>query len=145
MDYKYQYTHMTNGMEIYYTSDKESLLTRIKELKQGDVISVEKIKDIARDVEEFFELYGDIREKGAYFEIENGNAEDILSQLCEMSREKKKVGRPQKSKDEFVKYYKQWRNGDIKIREMQELLGYKTKDGVYKAINRYEKENGIRK
>ena len=150
MEYKYkmidniaQYDKSIYG-DVRGVGNRSSLREMIDKLHEGDIVEVEKLSDIARDVDDFLMIYKHIKDRGANLICSSEN--DMVLAIIELSKTKRIVGRPSKeiNIELFKDCYDKWVNGEMKIQEMQELLGYKTKAGVYKAIERYRKKNGLR-
>lgn len=150
MKYKYkmidniaQYDKSIYG-DVRGVGNRSSLREMIDKLHEGDIVEVEKLSDIARDVDDFLMIYKHIKDRGANLICSSEN--DMVLAIIELSKTKRIVGRPSKeiNIELFKDCYDKWTNGEMKIQEMQELLGYKTKAGVYKAIERYQKKNGLR-
>lgn len=150
MKYKYkmidniaQYDKSIYG-DVRGVGNRSSLREMIDKLHEGDIVEVEKLSDIARDVDDFLIIYKHIKDRGANLICSSEN--DMVLAIIELSKTKRIVGRPSKeiNIELFKDCYDKWTNGEMKIQEMQELLGYKTKAGVYKAIERYQKKNGLR-
>ena len=150
MKYKYkmidnitQYDKSIYG-DVRGVGNRSSLREMIDKLHEEDIVEVEKLSDIARDVDDFLMIYKHIKDKGANLICSSEN--DMVLAIIELSKTKRIVGRPSKEVniELFKDCYDKWTNGEMKIQEMQELLGYKTKAGVYKAIERYQKKNGLR-
>lgn len=130
--------------DVRGVGNRSSLRAMIDKLHEGDIVEVEKLSDIARDVDDFLMIYKHIKERGA--NLVCSSESDIVLAIIELSKTKRIVGRPSKeiNIELFKDCYDKWTNDEMKIQEMQELLGYKTKAGVYKAIERYQKKNGLR-
>lgn len=150
MKYKYkmidniaQYDKSIYG-DVRGAGNRSSLREMIDKLHEGDTVEVEKLSDIARDVDDFLMIYKHIKDRGANLICSSEN--DMVLAIIELSKTKRIVGRPSKEVniELFKDCYNKWVNGEMKIQEMQEFLGYKTKAGVYKAIERYQKKNGLR-
>ena len=150
MKYKYkmidniaQYDKSIYG-DVRGVGNRSSLREMIDKLHEGDIVEVEKLSDIARDVDDFLMIYKHIKDRGASLVCSSEN--DMVLAIIELSKTKRIVGRPSKeiNIELFKDCYDKWVNGEMKIQKMQELLGYKTKAGVYKAIERYQKKNGLR-
>lgn len=150
MKYKYkmidniaQYDKSIYG-DVRGVGNRSSLREMIDKLHEGDIVEVEKLSNIARDVDDFLMIYRHIKDRGASLVCSSDN--DMVLAIIELSKAKRIVGRPSKEVniELFKDCYDKWVNGEMKIQEMQELLGYKTKAGVYKAIERYQKKNGLR-
>ena len=150
MKYKYkmidniaQYDESIYG-DVRGVGNRSSLREMIDKLHEGDIVEVEKLSDIARDVDDFLMIYKHIKDREANLICSSEN--DMVLAIIELSKTKRIVGRPSKEVniELFKDCYDKWTNGEMKIQEMQELLGYKTKAGVYKAIERYQKKNRLR-
>ena len=93
MKYKYkmidniaQYDKSIYG-DVRGVGNRSSLREMIDKLHEGDIVEVEKLSDIARDVDDFLMIYKHIKDKDANLICSSEN--DMVLAIIELSKTKR--------------------------------------------------------